>query len=199
MLTVWLAPTVINAQQPQPQSALHRVYEGKYHFIEPSTGDTLLMLVLNPIYCFPEERFKSKKDEEFYWRTVRDVRKTLPYAKLICSTMLETYEYIETFPTQKEREDFLKEFEGEIYKQYKPVMKGFTKGQGKMLIKLIDRETSQSSYNIVKAFMGTFRANMWYVFGKFFGVSMRTEFKPDKDETDAMIERICLRIEQGSL
>ena len=74
-------------------------------------GDTVLMLVMNPVTVFPPLKFKNKKQEQFYWRTVRDVKKTLPYAKLICATLLETYEYIETFPTQKEREEYLKRME----------------------------------------------------------------------------------------
>ena len=65
------------------------------------------MLVMNPVTVFPPLKFKNKKQEQFYWRTVRDVKKTLPYAKLICATLLESYEYIETLPTQKEREEYL--------------------------------------------------------------------------------------------
>ena len=146
-----------------------------------------------------KHKTQNKKEEEFYWRTVRDVRKTLPYAKLICSTLLETYEYLETFETKKEKEQYLKQFEKEVFKQYKPVMKTFTRSQGRMLCKLINRETDQTSYNIVKAFLGSFRAGFWSTFGRFFGVNMKNAYKPDTDATDAMIERICVRIEQGSL
>ncbi len=74
------------------------------------------MLVFNEITVFPPLKFKNKKEQDFYWRTVRDVRKTLPYAKLICETLIETYEYIETFPTQKEREKYLKEMESAIFR-----------------------------------------------------------------------------------
>lgn len=192
-----IVPTTVSAQQEA--SALNKVYKGKYHFVDEATGDTLCMIVFNPITIYPPERFKNNKEEQFYWRTVRDVRRTLPYAKLICSTLIETYEYIETFPTQKEREQYLKEMEKEIFKQYKPIMKTFTRSQGKMLVKLIDRETNQTSYNIVKAFLGSFRAGFWLTFGKLFGVNMRSGYKPDKNKEDAMIERICVRIEQGTL
>ena len=87
-----------------------KVFKGKYHFVSEE-GDTLLMLVMNNITILPPLKFKNKKQEQFYWRTVRDVKRTLPYAKLICETLIETYEYIETFPTQKEREKHLKEME----------------------------------------------------------------------------------------
>ena len=180
-------------------SALQKVFAGDYHFREEVTGDTVMMLVFNPIIVFPPERFKNKKEEQFYWKTVRDVKKTLPYAKLICSTLLETYEYLETFPTKKEKEEYLKQFEKEIFRQYKPVMKKMTRSQGKMLCKLINRETNQTSYSIVKAFLGSFRAGFWQTFGRFFGVNMKNPYRPEQDKTDAMIERICVRIEQGSL
>ena len=180
-------------------SALQQVYAGMYHFVEPETGDTLAMLVFNPITIFPAERFKNKKEEEFYWKTVRDVKRTLPYAKLIGATLLETYEYLETYQTQKQKQEYLKQFEKEIFKQYKPEMKKMTKNQGKMLIKLINRETNQKSYSIVKAFLGTFRAGFWQTFGRFFGVNLRQGYHPEKDKTDAMIERVCVRVELGVL
>ncbi|MDE7141723.1 MAG: DUF4294 domain-containing protein, partial [Muribaculaceae bacterium] len=130
---------------------------------------------------------------------VRDVKKALPYAKLISATLLETYEYLETFPTQKEREAYLKEMEGAIFRQYKPALKRFTKSQARMLVKLIQRETNQSGYDIVKAFLGSFRASFWQGFGKLFGVSLKGEYKPDRDSGDAIIERVCVGVEQGEL
>ena len=185
--------------QLEVPSPLQKVYAGYYHFIEPESGDTLMMLVMNNITIYPRERFRNKAEEEFYWKTVRDVKRTLPYAKLICSTLLETYEYIDTYQNEKQKQAYLTQFEKAIFKEYKPVMKKMTKGQGKMLIKLINRETNQNSYNIVKAFLGTFRAGFWQTFGRFFGVSLKQGFHPSKNKEDAMIERICVRVEQGTL
>lgn len=179
-------------------TGVKRFYVGEYHFVD-ETGDSVLMVVLRDLHCFPKLKFKNKKDEEFYWRTVRDVRKALPYAHLICETLLETYEYIETFPTQKEREDYLKEMEGALFKQYKPELKKFTRRQARVLVKLIRRETNQSSYDIVKAFLGSFRAGFWQMFGKLFGVNLKGKFEPNKNSEDAMIERIACLIEDGRL
>ena len=201
LLVTSLLPSVAQDGAPEvtPVSGLQRVYKGKYHFVDEATGDTLCMIVMNPITIYPPERFKNKKEEEFYWRTVRDVRKTLPYAKLICSTLLETYEYLETFETEKEKQQYLKDFEDAIFEQYKPVMKKFTRSQAKMLVKLINRETHQSSFNIVKAFLGSFRAGFWQTFGRMFGVNMRSGYDPEGNKEDAVIERICVRIETGML
>lgn len=162
-------------------------------------GDTVLVLMLREITVYPPMKFKNKKEEEYYWRMVRDVKLLLPYAKLIAETLVETYEYIETFPTQKEREAYLKDMEKAIFDQYKPIFKRFSKRQAKVLIKLIQRETHQTSYEIVKAFLGSFRANFWQGFGKLFGVSLKGQFNPQKDKSDATLDRVAKCVEQGTL
>ena len=108
-----------------------RAYLGKYYFVD-DLGDSVMMIVFRDVYCFPPLKFKDKKEEEFYWRTVRNVRKALPYAHLICETLLETYEYIETFPTQEEREKHINAMEGALFKQYKPELKKFSRSQAKV-------------------------------------------------------------------
>ncbi len=72
-----------------------KVFKGFYRFVD-EYGDTVRMTVFNDFIVYPPLKFKNKKQEEFYWRTVRDVRKTLPYAKLAFSALTETYEYIQT-------------------------------------------------------------------------------------------------------
>ena len=192
-------PALSQEEASELPNVQNKTYKGYSYFHTVEDGDSTLMLVLNPITCFPEEKFKNKKQEEFYWRTVRDVKKALPYAKLIAATLIETYEYIETLPTKEEREDHLKAMEDALFKQYKPELKRFSRRQARILVKLIYRETNQPTYGIIKAFLGSFRATFWQAFGKLFGVSLKAEWKPDKDHNDAMIERICIRIEQGTL
>lgn len=162
-------------------------------------GDSMPVYDLRNITVFKPLKFKNKKEEEFYWRTVRNVRILLPYAKMIRETLVETYQYIETFETQKEREDYLKQMEHELFQQYKPILKRFSRNQAKLLVKLIQRETSQSSYDIVKAFLGNFRAVFWQGFGKLFGVSLKGKYRPDKNREDMIIEQVATRIEQGTL
>lgn len=175
-----------------------KAYRGFKRIVD-EYGDTCRLTYIRDVYVFPPLKFKNKKQEEFYWRTVRDVRKTLPYAKLAFSTLCETYEYIQTIPDKKERERHLKTLEKDIFEQYKPVVKKMTKSQGKMLLKLINRETDQTSYHIVKAFLGSFRAGFWQTFGRFFGMNMRAGYHPDKNKDDAIIERVALLVEQGAL
>ncbi len=187
------APTLDN-----PGDGRIQYYKG-YYWTRDQQGDSMIVYVMTDLYVYPPLKFKNKKDREKYDRTVRAVKKALPYAKLISETLIETYEYLETFPTQKERDKYLKDMEKEIFRQYKPALKKFSRFQAKILVKLIQRETHQSSYQIVKAFLGTFRATFWQGFGKLFGVSLKGSYKPESDAEDARIERIASQVELGIL
>ena len=162
------------------------------------TGDTVIMIDIRPVFCFPEYKFKNKKDEKFYWKTVRDVKKTLPYAKMVRAALIETYEYIQTIP-EEQRAAHLKQMEKDIFNEYKPILKEFTYSQAKMLILLIDRECNQNSHHIIKAFLGGFRAGFWQTFGKMFGLNLKEDYEPDKKEKDRIIERVCVLVESGML
>lgn len=162
------------------------------------TGDTVIMINIRPVFCMPEYKFKNKKDEKFYWKTVRDVKKTLPYAKMVRAALIETYEYVQTIP-EEERAAHFKQMEKDIFNEYKPVLKEFTYSQAKMLILLIDRECNQNSHHILKAFLGGFRAGFWQTFGRMFGLNLKDDYEPNKKEKDRIIERVCILVESGML
>lgn len=160
-------------------------------------NDTVPIVHLPTVYIFPDIQFKNKKEQQKYNKLVRDVKRTLPYAKLIYNTLIETYEYIETLPDDKSREAHLKRMEKELFKEYKPELKKMTLSQGKLLIKLVDRECNQSSYNLVAAFLGRFRAGFWNLFAGLFGASLKSEYDPKGK--DAMTERVVLLVENGQI
>ena len=192
------ARSMPDVPDPEKYPVQESIYIG-YNWTTDEVGDSMLRFYLKPFVVYLPLKFKNKKEEEFYAQTVARVRKTLPYAKMIKETLIETYEYIETFPTQKEREDYLKAMEKDLFEEYKPVLKRLSKQQAKILIKLIQRETDQSSYDILKAFLGNARAAFWQGFGKLFGVSLKDKYQPEKNKEDAMIDRIATLIEQGRL
>jgi hypothetical protein len=160
-------------------------------------GDTVRTLILRDTYIYPARTFTSARQEEQYLKMIRDVKKTLPYARLIYGILIETYEYMLTLPDDKARDAHLKQMEKDLFSEYKPILKKMTLSQGKLLIKLIDRECNQSSYNIVKAYLGPFRASFWNLFAGLFGASLKSEWEPDGK--DAAIERIVQMEEMGLL
>lgn len=158
-------------------------------------SDTIAIVNLRDVYIFPQVKFKNKKEQQKYNKLVRDVKRTLPYAKMVYETLIETYEYMETLPTDKDRQAHLKRMEKELFKEYKPELKKLTFSQGKLLIKLIDRECNQSSYNLLRAYLGSFRAGFWNIFAGLFGASLKAEYNPNGN--DAMTERVVILVENG--
>lgn len=189
-------PDYVPPASEQPTLNRRTIVKEEYGVVD---GDSMPIYTLRSFTVYPPMRFKNKKEEEFYWRTVRNVKILLPYAKMIRETLVETYEYVETLPTKKEREAYLKQMEKSLFDQYKPILKKFSRNQARLLVKLIQRETDQSSYDIVKAFLGSFRATFWQGFGKLFGVSLKGKYDPAHNKQDAVIERIAVRVEQGTL
>jgi hypothetical protein len=157
----------------------------------------MAMVYLPEVIVFPELRFKNKKAQQNYGKLVRDVKRTLPYAKMVYYTLIETYEYMETLPNDKARRDHLKRMEKELFKEYKPELRKLTLSQGKLLIKLVDRECNQSSYQILKAYLGSFRAGFWNIFAGMFGASLKAEYDPQGK--DALTERVVVLVERGLL
>jgi hypothetical protein len=159
--------------------------------------DTLKVVVMNDIYVYPPRASGISSDDIKYQKLIRDVKKTLPYAKLIYNTLIETYEYIMTFPTEKERQEHLKRMEKELFAEYMPVLKKMTLSQGKLLIKMIDRECNQNSYDLLKAFLGPIRAGFWNIFAGMFGASLKSTWDPGGK--DAATERVIELVEMGIL
>lgn len=160
-------------------------------------GDTIPAITLRPVYIYKPLKFKSKKQRKSYNKLVRNVKKTLPIAKEINRTIIETYNYLETLPNKKAKQKHIELVEKGLKEQYTPQMKKLTFSQGKLLIKLVDRECNQSSYELVKAFMGPFKAGVYQTFASLFGASLKKEYDPEHD--DAMTERIITLVENGQL
>ena len=160
-------------------------------------GDTIPSMRMPTLYVYKDLYFKNKKQQQEYNRLVRNVKKTLPIAKEVNRAIIETYEFLQTLPDEKAREKHLSMVEKSVKEQYTPRMKQLTLSQGKLLIKLVNRETSSSSYELVKAFLGPFKAGFYQAFAAIFGASLKKEYHPEDE--DAMIERVIILVENGQL
>ena len=158
-------------------------------------GDTMAVVNLREVFIYPQVKFKNKREQAKYNKLVRDVKRTLPYAKMVYDTLIETYEYMETLPNDKARQAHLKRMEKELFAQYKPELKKLSFSQGKLLIKLIDRECNQSSYNLLKAYLGCLRWHISHQLHTMFGASLKSEYDPKGK--DAMTERVVVLVENG--
>ena len=131
------------------------------------------------MYIFRPLKFKNEKERREYYKLVRNVKKVYPISKEINQAIIETYEYLQTLPNENAR------------------MKKLSFAQGKLLIKLVDRQSNQTSYELVKAFMGPFKAGFYQAFAALFGASLKKEYDPEGE--DKLTERVVLLVENGQI
>lgn len=142
-------------------------------------------------------KFKSKKEEKKYNRMERYVKKVYPYATL-ASTKLKQYEKeLAMYTKQSDRQKVMKKVEKAIKEQYGEELKDLTINQGKILLKLIDRQTGKTSYELVKEMRGSFSVAMWQGLAVVFGQNLKSTY--DAQGEDWMIEDIVKKIELGVL
>jgi hypothetical protein len=166
-------------------------------YIDKRTGDTIPYGYLRPVYCFSRKRFRSERHEREYWRMVNDVRKTLPIAKEAKRMLIETYETVKDIPNARDRDRHMKQLQKEVFDQYKPRLKQLNYRQGRLLVRLIDRECHAPSYQLISSFLGKGAATFWQGFGRVFGVNLKSEWDPDGKDRE--LENICLQVERGML
>lgn len=160
-------------------------------------SDSIKFVEMSNVYVYGPIEFKSQKQREAYNRLVYNVKRTLPIAKEVNRAVLETYDYISTLPNKKAREEHLKNVEHGLKEQYTPRLKKLTYSQGKLLIKLIYRETNSSSYELVQAFFGSSKATFYQAFAWMFGASLKKEYEPQGK--DRLTERVVRLVEAGQL
>lgn len=189
------------AAQKQPYKEVRGIVPEKKPekttFAEVINGDTVPVAVLGSVYSFPKENFTSATEERYYWKLVRDVKIVYPLSRIVYFTLLETMDYIETLPDPKDRERHLRRMEKDLVKEYEPVLRKMTYTQGKILLKLINRECNSSPFELIKAYRGSFTASFWQGVASLFHADLKSGYDPtSKDYT---LERIVIKIEQGQL
>lgn len=160
-------------------------------------GDSVQYVELNNVYVYPSPVFKNARRRMAYNRLVRNVKKVLPIAKEVNKIIIETYEYLQTLPNKKARDEHMKRVEEDIMRRYTPRMKKLTYSQGKLLIKLVYRECNSSAYDLIRAFISPVRAGFYQAFAWAFGASLTKKYDPEK--TDRLTERVVLMVEAGQL
>lgn len=158
-------------------------------------GDTVPVVDLNTVNIYTQFEFKTKKQREQWTRLKYNVKIVYPYA-IIASAKLREYDLaLSRMHDENLRKAFIKVCEKDLRDQFEKDLKNLTVSQGKVLMKLIDRETGKTTYQIVKEMRGGFQAAMWQSLASLFGNSMKVEYDPEHE--DIMIERAVKLVESG--
>ena len=160
-------------------------------------GDTLWVADLDEVYIFPTKKFKNRRERRRYTRLIYNVKKAYPWAKLAGEKLSEVEVHLISLKTEKEQKDYMKLVEKELLKDYKEDLKKLTITQGRILIKLVDRQTGDTSYELVKELRGNISAVFWQTLARLFGSNLKSVY--DADGEDRLIEEIVVLIENGQL
>lgn len=160
-------------------------------------GDTMYLAFLHDVYVYPPLKFKNRTQERFYWRTVRDVKKTLPYAKMITKDMAYADSQLALITDKKERKKWWKKYERVLYKKYEKDFRDMYASQGQMLMKLMDRESDRTSYELIRQYRGKASADWWQFVAKLFKNDLKEGY--DGADRDRIVERVITLVEAGQL
>lgn len=165
--------------------------------VKVEQGDTLYVVALHDLYVYAPLRFKDKRQERFYWRTVRDVKKVLPYVRMIRKDMEFADEELAKIHDSKEQKRWWKKYEKYLFSKYEDDFRHMYASQGQMLMLLMSRETDHTSYDLIKRYRGKASANWWQFIAKLFKNDLKDEY--DGNDKDAIIERVIHLVEAGQL
>lgn len=157
---------------------------------EVENGDSIPMVHILPVYVF-----SRPVDLRRYRRLVEAVKKVYPIAKIARAKMADMEEELCRLPTKKAQKEYIRKIYHEIKEEYTPVAKRMTRTEGRVLLKLIDRETEYTAYEVLKEFRGGFVAGFWQGISKIFGQDLKSHY--DKEGEDRMIEQIIIYYEAG--
>lgn len=170
-----------------------------YHLLKTATFDsqTYPLIELNEITVYGRMPRGVRFDYRRHARLVYNVRRVYPYALIVRDEFGRINRLLETLPTERAQRDFLQDYEKELLSRYEGDMRKLTFSQGKILIKLIDRETQNTSYDLIRQYRGKFSATFWQGIARIFGSNLKTSY--DADGEDYLIEQIVKEIEAGRL
>ena len=180
--------TELSAQEPQKDNSVitRAVVEG---------SDTLA------IFELPEVRVYERRDFEYlylkrrYRRMIRNIKKAYPYARIAAIELKELDDHLVILENEAEQKAYINQAEKEIMDQFEKDIKKLTVTQGIILVKLIDRETGRTSYQVIKELKGGLTAFFWQGIARIFGNNLKTEYDPENK--DKVMEDIILGIEAG--
>jgi hypothetical protein len=158
-------------------------------------GDTVPYINLRPVICTTDRIFKNKREQQRWERTKYNVKKVYPYAILAAAKLKEYDRILAQLPTQHERDEYMKAAEDHLTDEFGDELKKLTVTQGRVLIKLIDRETGKTTYDVVKNMRGSFSAFMWQSVALLFNSNLKEDYDAEGD--DKSIELAIKLIEDG--
>ena len=195
--TVLLMSAAASGQKDTVTTQRDTLPDGQYIIREVEReGVRLPEVEIREVQIHARPTREQRREFRQYERLVANIKKVYPYALIVRSKLSEVNEELKSIPEQ-DRKKYLRNVEKDVFKQYQGDIENMTITQGKILIKLIDRETQNTSYELIRDYRGKFSAAFWQSIARIFGTNLKTEYDPYGE--DAIIEMIINEIDAGRL
>lgn len=158
-------------------------------------GELVPHQAMQEVFIIPEKQFPNRRQFRRYTRLMYHVRKVYPYAVLAGEKMAEMERELQNMKTEKERKAYIDRMEKELFSEFEDDLRKMTITQGRILIKLVDRETGDTSYDLISELKGSFSAFFWQSIARIFGSNLKSRYDPHGEDAD--IEEIVRLIEMG--
>jgi hypothetical protein len=160
-------------------------------------GDTIFFATIEDIYIFPDHSNFTPSEKRRYTKLILNVKKVYPYAKMAAAEYAIVAEDLIAIETDRERRAYVNDLEDRIMSEYEEELKKLTISQGRILLKMVDREIGKTSYEVLKDLKGTISAVFWQTLARIFGNNLKSEF--DAEGEDKLLNEIIIQIENGQL
>ena len=192
---------VVASASAQKDSSRHKTdsLPDKFYVIQnvERDGEKLPEIEIKEVTILGERKLFPGFQYWRYERLVYNIKKVYPYSIIVRNKLEDINAALEKLPDDKERKKYIKDVEKQVFRDYEDDMREMTITQGKLLIKLIDRQTQNTSYDLIKEYRGKISASFWQGIARFFGTNLKEEYDPVGD--DYLIEMIIREIEAGRL
>ena len=187
--------SITSAQSPKPDT----LQKQDRHVLkaEKVNGQTIASIEVQEVVVYPKIEFDSRRKYRRYQKLIRDLKKVYPYAQKARYKLLKMEQEFRQLESEKARKQYIKNVEREIKDEFKDDIKHLTITQGRLLLKLIDRETGNTSYALLDELKGGFTAAFWQTVARIFGHNLKAEYEPHG--RDYLIERIVVLIEHNQI
>ena len=172
---------------------------GKFYLLQyvKRDGISLPEVEIKEVTVVATPTGSRRSDYNKYIRLINNIKRVYPYAYIVRVKLNKVNEDLYNIHSEKERKEYIKNVEKDVFGEYEDDMRSMTITQGRLLIKLIDRETQNTSYSLIKEYRGWFTAAFWQGIARIFGTNLKDEYDPFGE--DALIELIVREIEAGGL
>jgi hypothetical protein len=173
--------------------------QGRSYLLQRVDRDGVVLpeVAIKEVNVYAHPQFPRKSDFRKYERLVYNLKRVYPYALVVRGRIAEVNAELANFTSEKERKEYIKKVEKDVFGKYEGDIRDMTITQGRLLIKLIDRETQNTSYTLIKDYRGKLAAAFWQGIARIFGTNLKEEYDPVGE--DALIESILIEIEAGRL